>query len=166
MSPPVVREAGAGDLGPITEIYNRAVLETTATFDVEPRTAEQQRDWFARHGGRHPILVAESGGAVLGWSALSPWSDRCAYEVAAEISVYVAEAWRGRGVGKALARAALAHGARARLHTVLARVESGNTASIAMLHKLGFRTVGVMEEVGSKFGRLLDVTILQRILED
>jgi len=71
-----IREATITDLPAITEIYNEAVLTTDATFDNEPKTIEQQQVWFAGHDKRHPILVAEMGGSVVGWASLSEWSSR------------------------------------------------------------------------------------------
>ena len=71
-----IREATITDLPAITEIYNEAVLTTDATFDNEPKTIEQQQVWFSGHDGRHPILVAETGGRAVGWASLSEWSSR------------------------------------------------------------------------------------------
>ena len=81
----------------MTAIYNDAVARTTGTFDTEPKTLDQQREWFDRHGASHPVLVAEEAGRVVGWASLSPWSDRCAYARTAEVSVYVDESSRGGG---------------------------------------------------------------------
>jgi len=74
-----VRRAEPGDVPAITVIYNEAILTTEASFDTEPKTLEEQDAWFSRHDSRHPIMVAEQGGAITGWASLSDWSDRCAY---------------------------------------------------------------------------------------
>src|SRR5437867_3687662 len=95
----LIRPATAADQQRIMEIYNDAVLNTTATFDTEPRTMEKQMAWFSNHRKNHPVLVAEEDGDVIGWASLSPWSDRCAYETTVEVSVYVDEHHRGRGIG-------------------------------------------------------------------
>ena len=84
-----IRAAGLADLAAITDIYNEAIRTTTATFDTEPKTKQEQEDWFRSHGPKHPILIAESPDGVVGWASLNEWSDRCAYSGTAEVSVYV-----------------------------------------------------------------------------
>jgi L-amino acid N-acyltransferase YncA len=158
-----IRKARAEDVPAITEIYNDVIAHTVATFDTEQKTLEEQREWFDGHGARYPILVALQEEEVVGWASLSSWSDRCAYSDTAEISVYVQDGFRGRGVGKELTGRVLQTGGEAGLHTVLARIESGNAASIHIFEKFGFEHVGVMREVGFKFGRLLDVSIMQLV---
>lgn len=159
----IIRDAALADLGAITEIYNHEALTSTVTFDTEPKTEAEQHAWFAAHGPRHPVLVAEMEETVAGWASLSKWSDRCAYADTAEISLYVREGFRGRGVGRALLMAALARGEQADLHTLIARIAEGNAASIRLLESAGFEQVGVMREVGRKFGRWLDVIVMQRM---
>lgn len=158
-----VRRAEPSDLGAITEIYNEAILTTVASFDTEPKTEEEQRAWFARHGPKHPILVAERDGTVVGWASLSEWSDRCAYADTAEISVYVKEEFQDRGIGRDLLEAAIAEGEKVGLHTVVARIVAGNDVSVHLHESAGFEHIGVMREVGQKFGRLLDVLLMQKI---
>jgi len=158
-----LRPAGPGDIRAITDIYNEAVLTTTASFDIEPRSVDQQRVWFERHGPRHPVLVAEQGGVVVGWASLSEWSDRRAYANTAEVSVYVKEEHRGKGIGRKLLEAVMEEGERAGLHTVVARIVTGNDVSVHLHQALGFEHVGVMREVGRKFGRLLDVIVMQKV---
>lgn len=143
-------------------IYNDAVRTTTATFDTEPRAVAEQAGWLKRHGADHPVVVAETTRHVVGWASLSPWSDRRAYAKTVEISVYVHRDFRGRGIGRTLVREVLAAGASRGLHTVLARIAEGNPASLRLHRTAGFEPVGVMREVGFKFGRFLDVALLQR----
>ncbi len=161
-----IRQAGLGDLEEITAIYNDAILKTTATFDTEPKTLNEQKQWFGEHDSNYPILVAEEEGAIVGWASLSRWSDRCAYSDTAEISVYVREGHRRRGVGKMLVKAALQEGEQAGIHTIIARVADVNKASIHIFETFGFRNVGIMKEVGKKFGRLIDVCLLQKIFDN
>jgi phosphinothricin acetyltransferase len=161
-----VRGAQPGDLEAITEIYNEAIETTTATFDTVAKSIEEQAEWFAAHGPKNPILVAERAGRVIGWAALSAWSDRCAYADTAEISIYVRESERGEGVGRRLIEAAVAAGREAGLHVILARITEGNAVSVHLHESVGFRTVGVMREVGRKFGRILDVTLMQLVYGD
>jgi L-amino acid N-acyltransferase len=159
----IIRKAVENDLAAITDIYNDAIVHTVASFDIEPKSLEKQREWFNRHGPQFPILVAEENGQVTGWASLSQWSDRCAYSATAEASLYIKEEERGRGTGKALLTEVLDEGQRAGLHTVIARIVEGNAASIHLCESLGFTDIGVMKEVGRKFGKLLDVILLQKI---
>jgi len=159
----LVRPAKLSDLKAITEIYNEAILTTNATFDIELKTVAEQRVWFKHHGPRQPILVAELDGAVVGWASLSEWSDRCAYTDTAEISVYIKQEYRSQGIGKKLMTAIMREGERIGLHTVIARITEGNQSSIHLHKEAGFEDIGVMREVGRKFGQLLDVRLMQRI---
>jgi L-amino acid N-acyltransferase len=114
--------------------------------------------------GKHPILVAKSADRVLAWASLSSWSDRCAYRDCAEISTYVEPSHQGRGIGKALTGKIIAQARKSGLHTLIARISDGNQASINLYRSLGFKRVGVMEEVGFKFGRFIDVHMYQLLL--
>ena len=158
-----IRKAVYTDVPAITGIYNEAILTTTATFDKEPKTTASQRKWFKAHGPKNPIVVAVADGKVVGWASLSAYSDRCAYADTAEISVYVKESFRNQGLGKKLMQAVLDAGKKAGLHTVISRIAGGNNVSINLHHELGFTDIGVMKEVGSKFGQLLDVYLLQKM---
>jgi len=158
-----IRPAQPDDLNAITEVYNEAVLTTTATFDTEPRTVEEQSAWFATHIPRYPVLVADSDGNVIGWASLSRWSDRNAYAGTVEVSLYVKEEFRGRGTGRKLLEEIIREGEKSGFHTVIARINTGNEVSIHLHKSVGFENIGIMREVGMKFGRLLDVTIMQKI---
>ncbi|MDD5501991.1 MAG: GNAT family N-acetyltransferase [Candidatus Thermoplasmatota archaeon] len=161
----VMRKAKHSDLEAITEIYNDAILKTTATFDTQTKSMEEQEKWFAAHDEKHPIIVAEISGKVVGWASLSRWSDRCAYSGTAENSVYVAEKNRGMGIGNALLEKLMEEGKKCGLHTVIARIASGNGVSVKMHEKAGFSHIGTMKEVGVKFGKLLDVIMMQKIYD-
>ncbi|HRU61858.1 MAG TPA: N-acetyltransferase family protein, partial [Bacteroidia bacterium] len=143
------------------EIYNESVLHSTATFDTDPRSPEKQLEWFKRHKANHPVLVAEDDGKIAGWASLSPWSDRCAYDSTVEVSVYLAPEQRGKGLGFQLLQQVTEAGRKAGNHTVISRISSDNLASIRIHEKAGYSTVGTMKEVGFKFGRFLDVVMMQ-----
>jgi phosphinothricin acetyltransferase len=159
-----IRQAGLQDVAAITEIYNEAVLKTSATFDTETKTIEDRKAWLANHDQMHPVLVAEMDGVVVGWLSLSRWSERKAYDETAEMSLYIKESFRNKGVGKLLTEKALREGRERGLHTLIVRISEGNDISIHLIKSFGFQTVGVMREVGRKFGRRLNVTLLQLIL--
>jgi L-amino acid N-acyltransferase YncA len=109
--------------------------------------------------------VALEGKKVIGWASMSQWSDRCAYAATAEASLYVREGYQGKGVGRQLSIAILKAAKGAGLHTAILRIAGDNTISIKLAESLGFKHIGVMKEVGHKFGKLLDVYLMQIIFD-
>jgi L-amino acid N-acyltransferase len=162
--PVIIRPAVANDAAAIAEIYNEAIGSTTATFDTEPKSAEDRLRWLEEHNERHPVFVAEIDGQVVGWAALTKWSDRPAYDRTAETSFYVAQRFRGAGVGRAMKAKVVEESRRLGFHTLLARVAEGSEASFHINQSFGFQHIGTMKEVGFKFGRWLDVYIMQLML--
>jgi L-amino acid N-acyltransferase YncA len=158
-----IRNASLEDQKVILDIYNEAVENTTATFDTDVRSYEKQLSWFASHKKNHPVIVAEIENHVVGWASLSPWSDRCAYETTVEVSVYVHKDFRTRGIGSKLLEWVTLEGKKVGNHTVLSRITQGNESSIHIHEKFGYRHVGVMKEVGFKFGNFLDVHMMQLV---
>lgn len=156
-----IRTAKLKDQPSILEIYNEAILNTTATFDTSPRTIEKQIEWFNNHKQNHPIFIAEENNTIVGWASLSPYSDRCAYDTTVEVSVYIHHNHRGKKIGSQLLEVVTLSGKELNNHTVISRIASENKSSIHIHEKIGYRLVGEMKEVGFKFGRLLDVTIMQ-----
>jgi len=159
------RLATLDDAEAIRSIYNVEVLTSTVTFDLVPRSLQDQREWLRARSGAHAVIVAESDdGEVIGFGSLSPYRDRPAYSTTVEDSVYVRRDHQGEGVGRALLAAlvdlAAAHG----FHTVMARIVGGHEASIALHRSLGFEEVGVERQIGRKFGTWLDVVVMQRLL--
>lgn len=162
---PVIRHANFSNVAAITEIYNEAILTLTATFDTEPRTVDDRIAWFRSHDERHPVLVAVVGSEVLGWASLTRWSERPAYNDTAETSFYVAAEHRGRGIGRQLKEAIIAEARRLGFHTLIARMAEGSDASRHVNQSVGFVHVGTLKEVGQKFGRWLDVDVMQLMLD-
>ncbi len=161
-----VRPASREDLSGILEIYNEAVLHTTATYDYEPRTLEHRIAWFEDHQkADYPIFVAVSDqGRLLGWSSLNRYHDRPGYRFTTENSIYVAADQRGRGLGKALL-APLIDAARERgLHVIIAAIDAQNAVSIRLHASFGFQSVGCFKQVGFKFNRWLDVVYMELVL--
>jgi len=161
-----IRPATTDDLPGILEIYNDAVLNTTATYDYEPRTLEHRTEWFEdRQRDGYPVFVAEDdAGRILGWSALNPFHARVGYRFTSENSVYVAADARGKGLGKSLLEP-LIEGAKARgLHAILAVIDADNEASIRLHARFGFEKVGHFKQTGFKFGRWLDVVYMERLV--
>ena len=160
----IVRLAQATDAEAIRAIYNLEVLKSTVTFDLVPRTHDDQRAWLAAHSGAHPAVVAVDGHEVAGFGSLSPYKDRPAYATTVEDSVYVHRDRRGVGIGKLILGELLDLGTIHGFHAVMARIVGDHQASIALHEGCGFTLVGVEKEVGRKFGRWLDVVELQRLL--
>jgi len=159
-----VRLARGTDAEAILSIYNTEVAGSTVTFDIVPRTLEEQHRWIERHQGAHPAVVAVEGEAVAGFGSLSAFRDRPGYATTVEDSVYVDQAWRGQGVGRLLLHDLIALAKKQGFHTVIARTSGDNAPSIALHRACGFAVVGVEREVGRKFGRWIDVTVLQLLL--
>ena len=161
-----VRLATTADAEAIRTIYNEAVLTSTVTFDLRPRSLAEQEAWLEARGGAHAVLVAvdPADDRVVGFASLSPYRDRPAYATTVEDSVYIAADQRGRGVGRlllgSLVDVATDHG----FHTMIGRIVGGHDASIALHRSCGFDLVGTEREVGRKFGRWLDVVVVQRLL--
>ena len=159
-----VRLATVADAEAIRSIYNVEVLESTVTFDLVPRSLEEQERWLTARSGAHAVLVAERDRDVIGFASLSPYRDRPAYSTTVEDSVYVHRAAQGEGVGRALLGAlvdtATAHG----FHAMMARSVGGHEASIALHRAHRFDIVGTEREVGRKMGRWLDVVVMERLL--
>jgi phosphinothricin acetyltransferase len=158
-----IRPATNADQQAIMDIYNEAVQNTTATFDTDLRTLDKQMTWFRNHKKNHPVLVGERDGKIIGWASLSPWSDRCAYDTTVEVSVYVHKDYRKQGIGSQLLKQVTVLGQSLGNHTVLSRITQGNEQSIHLHEKLGYRHVGTMKEVGFKFGKFLDVHMMQLV---
>ena len=163
-----IRLAQIDDAATIAEIYNHAVTTSTAVFDLRPRTLAEQKAWMTQRSGVHAVIVATddevAGTPVRGFASLSPYRDRPAYATSVESSVYVHPDHLGAGIGRQLlerlVEVATEHG----FHTMIARIADGNEASIALHQAVGFGLVGREREVGRKFGRWLDVVVMQRLL--
>ncbi|MCB1027698.1 MAG: N-acetyltransferase family protein [Microthrixaceae bacterium] len=165
-----IRSATAADAGAILEIYNLEVLTSTVTFDLTPRTEEGQAAWLAARTGAYSAVVAEVDGAngptVVGFGSLSQYRERAGYATTCEDSVYVHRDHQGTGVGSALLRELVVRATDHGFHTLMAKIVGGHAASIALHERAGFEVVGQEREVGRKFGRWLDVVLMQRMLAD
>lgn len=160
-----IRKAEPQDLGAIRRIYNHYVLSSTATFDTVEQTEKQRQEWYQDHlSSGLPMLVADNEGEVIGWGSLSFYHARCAYKDTVEPSLYVAPDHLGQGVGKRLFQDLLASARQSSYHCVVGLICSENVASLKLVQSFGFRLVGNLQEVGRKFDRWLDVTIVQKSL--
>jgi phosphinothricin acetyltransferase len=164
MAEPIIRPASEDDLPAVLDIYNEQVLNSTATFDVEPRSPAAQREWVKQFAPPYALLVAEQAGQVVAWGCLHPFGGKPGYRFTTENSVYIRADCRGRRLGRlmleALIEVAVANG----FHTIIARIAGDNPASVRLHESLGFEHVGHEREVGHKFERWLDVIVMQALL--
>lgn len=160
----LIRPATSADATATAAIYNLEVTTSTVTFDLVERSIDDQRAWLDARTGALEVVVAEIDGEVAGFASLSAYRDRPAYRTTVEDSVYVARDHQGAGVGKALLEAVVDVAAYRGFHTVIGRIVGGHEASIGLHRTLGFDHVGVEREVGRKFGRWLDVVLMQKML--
>jgi L-amino acid N-acyltransferase len=159
-----IRDARKGDLPALLEIYNDVVRKSPATFDLDPQSLGHRKKWFSEHGHRHPIIVAEGKGRIVGYASLSRFRDKPAYSMSVEDSVYVRRGFQGKGVGKLLMKGIIDRAIKLGYHTVIAGVVPPNDASVKLHEGLGFVRVGNFKEVGFKFSRWQDVTFYQLML--
>lgn len=159
-----MRPAEAGDAEAIRAIRNHAVEHSTALWTRTPQSPAVGTAWLAAHLERGSAFVAESGGAVAGFAVWSPWRELDGYRHTVEDSVYVRDDRQGRGIGSALLAAVIASARAAGCHVLIADIEAGNIPSIRLHERFGFRHAGTVPEVGTKFGRWLDLTIMSLAL--
>ncbi|MHB9037054.1 MAG: GNAT family N-acetyltransferase [Armatimonadota bacterium] len=159
-----IRRASEDDVPAITRIYNYAILNTTATFDIEPKTLENRLEWFRKHDDNYPLIVATIDDKVVGWASIRPFGVRAAYRFTVENAVYIDCEYQGRGIGATLLAELIRLSTELEYHVILATVVGGNDASLKLHLKFGFEQVGITREVGRKFGLWLDVIYLERIL--
>jgi len=159
-----IRDAVAQDAAAIARIYNHYVVNSTVTFDTEPKTVEDRVAWLATHGERYPVVVAELENEVVGWGSLSAWHPRPAYDASVEVSSYIDPEFLGRGIGSRLMEHLILRAERIGHHALISQIVAGNAASIALGERFGYREVGRLPEVGRKFDTWLDVIIMIRLL--
>ena len=172
-----IRPVQRADAEALAAIYNPEVIETTVTFDLVPRTLEEQQVWIEEHLGTHPCIVAVNdedqvgetgaqGDKILGFAVVTPFRARPAYATTVESSVYTHREARGRGVGELLLREILAMASDLGFHSIIARIVGANESSIKLHEKVGFSLVGREIEVGRKHGKWLDVVDFQYVIPD
>ena len=161
-----VRDCEPRDLDAVHELHVDAVLHSTAIWQDEPHPRSYFDGWLAeRRAAGWPVLVAEVDGVVAGYVTYSAFRPHPGYRHTVEHSVYVVPAFRGRGIARTLMAALVAHARSAGMHVMMAGICSSNTGSIALHERLGFTTVGVLPEVGRKFDRWLDLTLMRLPLD-
>lgn len=161
-SPLIIRDATEADLPAIRDIYNHAVEHTTAIWNEVLIDLDNRRVWLElRRAKGFPVLVAERDGRIAGYASYGDWRAFDGYRHTVEHSVYVDKDCRGGGIGKALMQALVEKARAGNVHVMIAAIEAENQASIALHERLGFTLVGIHREVGTKFGRWLDLAMME-----
>lgn len=162
----MIRRAEKRDIPALMDIYNEAILHTTATFDTEIKDIKNRCDWYEEHTGRYVIYVYEEAGIVAGYASLSRYRDRRAFDPAVEISIYIHEDYRGRGIGRELMRGTLDYAKQCEeIETVVSLITSENQASIHLHEEFGFVYCGQIRHAGVKFGKKLSLNAYQIIYD-
>ena len=162
---PIIRAATAADLFSINDIYNHFVLHSTCTYQEEQETIDAREKWFRHHGEKHPIVVAEMAGDVVGWGSLSVYRARSAYRQTVEDSVYVRHKHHGCGIGSLILAELISRARALGHHAIIAGIDAEQNASVALHAKFGFERTGCLRQVGFKFGRWLDVIYMELLLQ-
>jgi phosphinothricin acetyltransferase len=160
-----IRPATVADAAALCRIYNQGIQDRVATLETEERTPEERAQWLEARGPRHPVLVAESDGAVVGWASLNVFNPRRAYEHVADLSLYVEREWRGRGVGRRLLDALVARARELDYHKLVLAAFPWNEAGMRAYQRAGFRDVGIYREQGRLDGRWVDTIVMEKILD-
>jgi phosphinothricin acetyltransferase len=165
MSKLSIRPAAEADLAGILAIYNDAVLHSTAIWNETPSDLKGRRAWLEERRARgFPVLVAEVAGEVAGYASFGDFRPFEGYRITCEHSVYVAESARRRGIGTALVAALIGEARKLGKQAMVGAIDAANTDSISLHAKLGFKEVARMPGVGTKFGRKLDLVLMQKAL--
>jgi L-amino acid N-acyltransferase len=161
-----IRPATDADLPEILAIVNHAIANTTAIYDVDERSPTQQRDWFTDKTSKNePVIIAEFQDKVVGFGAYGIFKPKVGYRFSVEHSVYVHHEQTGQGIGKQLLSRLIEIAKSQRIHTMVGYIDSENTGSIAFHKQFGFVEIGVLKEIGFKFGRRLNVSLMQLMLD-
>jgi len=159
-----IRPAGLDDAAAICRIYNQGIQDRIATLETEERSPEERAQWLTARDACHPVLVAESDGAVVGWASLNVFNARRTYEHVADISLYVERQWRGRGVGRRLLEALITQATELGYHKLVLAAFPFNQAGMRAYGRAGFREVGIYKEQGRLDGRWVDTIVMEKIL--
>jgi phosphinothricin acetyltransferase len=162
----LIRHATPSDAESIRAIYNYEVEHETATFDLVPRTLDEQLAWQEAREGAFCVYVAELAGEVVGFGALSPYKERAAYRTSVEDSVYIRRDLGRQGIGRILLSHLLKSAADGGFHAVMARITTLSEGSIALHADLGFQLIGIERQIGRKFNKWLDVAVMQCLLHE
>ncbi|MHA2853519.1 arsinothricin resistance N-acetyltransferase ArsN1 family A [Paenibacillus lautus] len=160
-----IRLAVTGDVDRILHIYNQGIEDRIATLEADPKDITYMTNWFQQHQDRYAVIVAENDNKVIGWASLNPYSQRCAYDGVADLSIYIDRAFRGKGIGSMLLQhlesIAKEHG----FYKIVLFTFPFNQNGQGLYHKHGYRDVGVFKNQGILDGKFVDVKIMEKLLD-
>jgi len=160
----IIRDATADDAAAIAAIYNQGIEDRLATLETQLRSAEERASWMAAKSPRHPVLVADDDGQVVGWGSLNQFNPRPAYDHVVDFSIYVARDQRGRGIGDALLTAIETRARELGFHKIVLAAFPHNPGGMRLYERHNFRTVGIYREQGRLDDRWVDVIIMEKLL--
>jgi phosphinothricin acetyltransferase len=162
----ITRYAQDHDLPQLLEIYNDIILTTTAVFEYCAHTLEMRAQWLeTKREQGFPVIVAEDGKEIVGFSSFGPFRNWPAYKYSVENSVYVSKHKRGNGIGQLLLAPLIGEAKQLQMHAIIASIEASNESSLRLHKRFGFEEVAHFKQVGFKFGRWLDLKFLQLLLK-
>jgi L-amino acid N-acyltransferase YncA len=162
-----IRDAREDDLDAILDIYNDAIINTTAVYSEKPHTLQMRKDWYnERLKNNFPVYVADVDGMIAGFSSFGHFRIWPCYRYTAEVSVYVAEPYRGKGISKILLQSLIDRAGQMNIHAVIAGISADNEISINLHKSFGFEEVAEFKEVGYKFGRWLNLKFFELLLSN
>ncbi|MCE7060928.1 GNAT family N-acetyltransferase [Dyadobacter sp. CY343] len=163
----IIRSAAPKDLPVLLDIINHAILNTTAIYDYEPRTMDEQRAWFEKmFNDGMPVVVAEMEGKVIGYGSYNTFRPKIGYKFSVEHSIYLDDKSRGMGVGGKLLGSLIQRAKESGVHTMIGVIDAANRGSIEFHKKYGFVEKGYLKEIAFKFDQWLDVVFMQLLIEE
>jgi L-amino acid N-acyltransferase YncA len=159
-----IRSAATDDAEAICRIYNQGIEDRQATLETILRTPDERRAWLAARSPRHPVLVAQRDGAIVGWASLNPFNPRPCYDHVGDFSLYVERGARGTGIGRQLLDALIGRARELGYHKLVLAAFPYNEAGCALYARCGFRTVGIYREQGMLDGKWVDVILMEQLL--
>ena len=167
MKHPIIRPADRHDVVGILDIVNHSILYTTANYNYDPQTIDEQLKWFDDKLQKgFPVFVASDGDTILGFSTYGTFRERTGYRFTVEHSVYVLDGHSGNGIGRMLLETLIQKAKEQGYHNMIGGIDASNAESIAFHRRFGFTECGVIKQAAYKFDRWLDLLFMQLILEE
>lgn len=164
MKTTLIRAAKTGDVERILHIYNQGIEDRIATLEVDQKDIAYMNSWFQQHQDRYAVIVAEYDNEVIGWASLNPYSQRCAYNGVADLSIYIDRTFRGKGVGSMLLQRLEEIAKEKDFYKIVLFTFPFNQNGQGLYHKLGYRDVGVFEKQGILDDKYVDVKIMEKLI--
>lgn len=158
-----VRNAIPADLQSILRIYNQGIQDRIATLETDEKDSSYMEEWFNNHAGRYTVLVAEQEGHVVGWASLNRYSQRCAYDGVADLSIYIDREYRGQGIGRLLLQELEQAAKKNGFYKIVLFTFPFNGMGQGLYRRCGYREVGIFENQGILDGKFVDVMAMEKV---